>query len=180
MRNKVRSKVTINTSSTADIAFLLLVFFLVATTIVQYKGLSLQLPPEKKEDLRVKIKDRNLFKVLINSQDEFLIQNEVRTDLVGLRSEVKAFVLNESNSPFLAESSEKAIISLKTNRGTHYGKFIEVLDELKGAYYEVYAERADLSVTEFLSLDLTDEIESGIYRDSKNGLPMNISIAEPN
>ncbi|MEM9300060.1 MAG: biopolymer transporter ExbD, partial [Bacteroidota bacterium] len=77
-RNKGRDNPEINSSSMADIAFLLLIFFLVTTTIANDRGLSLQLPPnpEDIENIDIKIPERNLFKIQINSADRLLVEGE--------------------------------------------------------------------------------------------------------
>ncbi|MFY0651473.1 MAG: biopolymer transporter ExbD [Cyclobacteriaceae bacterium] len=170
----------INTGSMADIAFLLLIFFLVATTLQFDKGLTLKLPPNPEEkEITVPIKERNLFKILINSNQHILVEGEVRQDLLGLKDEIKTFVLNNGRDEKLSENPEKAIVSLKTNRGTKYKSFIKVLDELKGAYYEIYAEKVGLSKEDYLKLRHSNREEYNIYKQSKQGIPMNISIAEP-
>jgi hypothetical protein len=98
----------------------------------------------------------------------------------GLKEEIKTFVLNEKKDLSLSESPIKAVVSFKTNRGTGYDSFIDVLDEIKGAYYEIYAERAQLTPTEFRQLDTGKPTQLAIYNQAKEGIPMNISIAEPN
>jgi biopolymer transport protein ExbD len=170
----------VNTGSMADIAFLLLIFFLVSTTILQEKGLMITLPPDKEKQEVMPVNDRNLFKISINSKNEFLIQDEPRRDLVGLREELRMFILNPTEASDLAESPKKAIISLKSNRGTDYAAFIAVLDELKGAYYNIYGERVGLSGDEYRHLDLDNPRQLALYEKGKEGVPMNISIAEPN
>ncbi|WP_416867914.1 MAG: ExbD/TolR family protein [Imperialibacter sp.] len=170
----------VNTGSMADIAFLLLIFFLVSTTILQEKGFMITLPPDQEKQPVMPVNDRNLFKISINSKNEFLIQDEPRQGLVGLREELRMFILNPTAASDLAESPKKAIISLKSNRGTDYAAFIAVLDELKGAYYNIYGERVGLSGDEYRHLDLDDPRQLALYEKGKEGIPMNISIAEPN
>lgn len=170
----------VNTGSMADIAFLLLIFFLVSTTILQEKGLMITLPPDQEVQAVMPVNDRNLFKISINSNNQFLIQDEQRDDLVGLKDEIRQFILNPTQTAELAESPKKAIISLKSNRGTDYAAFIAVLDELKGAYYDIYGERVGLSGDQYRHLDLDDPRQLALYEKGKEGIPMNISIAEPN
>ena len=169
----------INTGSMADIAFLLLIFFLVSTTILQEQGLILKLSPKPEEQNTAKISERNLFKILINSQNQYLIRGEISPDLSGLRSQVKSFVMNRGAIPTLSDHPEKAIISIKTNRGTEYQYFIEVLDEVKEAYYELYGERVGMTAEAYRQLDQRDPSEYQLYLQGKEGLPMNISIADP-
>ena len=162
----------------ADIAFLLLIFFLVATTLLQDKGLMLQLPPDV-PPTETEIKNQNLFKIRINSKNQFLIEGEIAADLQNLKSDLIDFVLNPDANPSLAESPEQAIISIKTQRGTSYANFIEVLDEVKEAYYTMYGDRVGISSREFRNLDRKVPSQNELYLAGREGLPMNISIAEP-
>ncbi len=152
----------INASSMADIAFLLLIFFLVTTTMSVDKGLSRRLPPplppDKKEQMKdVEVKQRNIFVVLINSKNQVLAQGEF-INVEELRAKVKEFIKNEANDPSLPELSVTEveidgnmeqfmttadhIISLQNDRGTTYQKYIEVQNELVAAYNEVRDEFA--------------------------------------
>ena len=154
----------INTSSMADIAFLLLIFFLVSTTILQEKGLMLKLPPKVENEPMVTIHERNLYKVLLNSKNKLLVEGEVRAKPAGLSDEIKEFILNNGSDPNSSDNPEKAIISFKTARGTDYGVFISVLDEMKKAYYEIYGSRVGLRAEEFRRLKLTDPKQAEIYK----------------
>lgn len=180
MKYTRRNSSEANTSSMADIAFLLLIFFLVSTTIIQEKGLMLKLPPDAENQTEREVNDRNVFKVLVNSNNDLLVEDRVRHEVSGLSEEVKIFVLNYGNDPNSSENPEKAIISLKTNRGTDYFQFIAVLDELKKAYYEIYGERVNLSGDEYRKLKRSDPRQAELYYQGRAGIPMNISIAEPN
>ena len=168
----------VSAGSMADIAFLLLIFFLVATTLQQDKGLMMQLPPDV-PPTETQIKERNLFKIRINSSNQFLIQNEVRSDLTGLTAEVKSFVNNHGVDPSQSISPKDAIISIKTQRGTQYENFILVLDQVKEAYYQLYGERVGLTSEAFRKLDREDPSQLALYEEAREGLPMNISIANP-
>ncbi|MDW3194061.1 MAG: biopolymer transporter ExbD [Cytophagales bacterium] len=172
-------KPTINSGSMADIAFLLLIFFLVTTTIKRDKGLLLKLPPPPEKEVEIEIHERNLFNILINANDQYLIEGEIRSDLKGISEEIKTFVLNKGLDPNLSDSPKDAIVSIKASRGTKYSHFIIALDETKKAYYEIYAGRVGLTPTQYLSLNHQNVDEYGLYRKGKDGIPMNISIAEP-
>ena len=174
-----RKTAEINSSSMADIAFLLLIFFLVTTTIQTNKGLNVTLPPYQEDNTKITIHDRNLFKVHINSSDQILVEGTPFESYSRLHEDVKKFVLNNGEDPALSVNPEKAIISLQMNRGTHYRSFIEVMDALQGVYYEIYGERVGLTAEEFRNLDLKLENEKAKYDRGRNGIPMNISIAEP-
>ena len=140
-----KDKVTneINAGSMADIAFLLLIFFLVTTTMDQDKGLLVRLPPWtpdiEAEDII--INQRNLFSVLVNANDELLVRGE-QMDINMLRQKTKIFIANPDKDPKMADAPNRAIISLKNDRGTHYDKYIAVYNELKAAYNELRDEEA--------------------------------------
>ncbi|PIB35367.1 hypothetical protein BFP72_08145 [Reichenbachiella sp. 5M10] len=179
MRSKKLQAESINTGSMADIAFLLLIFFLVSTTILQEKGLMLKLPPDVEDPTTVKIKDRNVFNIRVNSKNQFLIENEVRTDLTGLQSELVEFILNKKHNDRLSESPKDAVVSIKTDRGTDYKMFIALLDEVKESYYTIYGERVGMSAAEYRKLDQSVAEQRILHERGKANIPMNISIAEP-
>jgi len=87
--------------------------------------------------------------------------------------------MNYGKNRELSDSPEKAIFSIKTSRKTKYRTFISVLDEIKGAYYEIYAERVGISEKRYRNLKLSSPEERELYEKGKEGIPMNISIAEP-
>ena len=180
MRRYQRRKTEINSSSMADIAFLLLIFFLVTTTIQSNKGLSATLPPYAEKPEFAKLHDRNLFKIHVNSSDRIMIEDVAFEGFDKLHADVKKFILNYGNEPDLSESPKEATISLQMNRGTHYKRFIEVMDALQGVYYEIYGERVGISATQFRNLDLKLADHKSKYDAGREGIPMNISIAEPN
>ncbi|GAA0893018.1 hypothetical protein GCM10009122_26970 [Fulvivirga kasyanovii] len=180
MRNSHNSQqIQVNAGSMADIAFLLLIFFMITTTIVNDKGISLLLPPDRQETEMVPINERNLFKIQINSQDKLLVEGEPRDNTSGLREEIKTFILNNGKLIDLSESSSKAVVSIKTNRGTTQEMFIKTLDEVKAAYYEIYAQRAGITPAEYRNLSSNVPAEKRLYDKGRKGVPMNISIAEP-
>lgn len=183
-RSKKRGAAEINSSSMADIAFLLLIFFLVTTTIANDKGLTLQLPPKPDdiEQVDIKIPERNIFKILINSSDKLLVENEPMTDLHELREMIKRHVLNYGKDPNFSDSPDKAVVSLKANRGTSYDMFIAVYNEAQGAYYDIYAERAGVTNAKWreISSDLSNPDNKVLYDKAREGIPLAISIAEPN
>ena len=137
----------VNAGSMADIAFLLLIFFLVTTTIETDAGLDRMLPPiEPPKDIDVVIKQKNIFQVNINKNGQLLADEEL-IDLKQLRSKAMAFLDNGGDGTCTyckgkknSESSDnptKAIISLKNDRETKYGTYITVQNELVGAYNDL-------------------------------------------
>lgn len=136
----------VNAGSMADIAFLLLIFFLVTTTIETDAGLDRMLPPIEPPDIDVVIKEKNIFTVNINKNGQLLVEDELK-DLKDLRAAAIAFLDNggdgscsyckgnrdESSS----DNPTKAIISLKNDRETQYGVYITVQNEIVGAYNDL-------------------------------------------
>jgi biopolymer transport protein ExbD len=196
----------VNAGSMADIAFLLLIFFLVTTTIASDKGIMNILPPKQDPNQpppEVDLNERNIFKISINLNDQYFIENENRRNIDGLTDEVKSFILNfgspdedaialfNSLPPSLKgiadqspESSDHpmsggAVVSIKTNRGTSYETYLEVLDLVKGAYFEIYGERVGLTGEEYRALSGQSAAEKELIDRGKEGIPMAISIAEP-
>lgn len=167
---------TINASSMADIAFLMLCFFMITTIIQEHKGLTLLLPQINNQTAPVN--DRNVFNIRLNSQDQLMIQNTTRQSMDGVREEIKSFILNNGAVEGLSENPQKAVVSLKADRGSRYQNYIAILDEIQAAYYEIYAERAGITPTEFRKLDTRIPSQNQLYEKGKVGIPMNISIAE--
>jgi biopolymer transport protein ExbD len=207
MAKSKNKRAEIPMASLADIAFLLLIFFLVTTTIASDKGIALLLPPKPDPNQPppdITKNERNIFKVNVNSSDRVLVEDEPLQDLTKIREMVKEFVLNfgeanqenqellatlsvsqqnfvrsQGRKPNSSDSPTEAVVSFKTDRGTSYEVYIAILDEVMGAYDEIYAERVGISAEEFRSLDKTDPIQSQIYDRARAGIPRNVSIAEP-
>jgi biopolymer transport protein ExbD len=179
MKKFKRPVPVISSGSMADIAFLLLIFFLVATTITSDKGLGLTLPPHQEQKQPLSINERNLYKISINSRDEILAEGQSVSDLEQIQMDVAAFVQNNGADPKSSENPEKAIVSIQLNRGTTYKKFVDVLDAVQGAYHHIYASQVQLTTDAFRALDLNDAKQLQTYKTGKAGFPMNISIAEP-
>ena len=177
-----RTTPEIPNASMADIAFLMLIFFLVTTTIANDRGLSIQLPPPpeaQQED--VKIQEHNMFKIQVNSSDALLVEGNPLSDLSRLKEDIKKFVVNRGVDPLSSDSPEKAIVSYKTDRGTSHRRFVEILDIIQSAYYDIYAEQAGVTNKRFreAASELGDPTSKAIYDKGRVGIPMNLSIAEP-
>jgi len=116
--SKGRVNNEINAGSMADIAFLLLIFFLVTTQIAEDQGILTQLPRWSEEEPDItKLKERNVYSVLVNAQNQLLVRDEPMK-IRDLRNNAKEFVSNPDNRPDYAESPQKGIISLKNDRGS--------------------------------------------------------------
>ena len=178
--------------SQADIAFLLLIFFLVATTMNSDKGLSRVLPPLPPEDVKVediKVKERNVLLVFVNAAGQIMAGNE-SMDIRGLKDKAKEFILNPMDDENLPEKKDteidlgdgskwtypvsEGVISLQTTRDTNYEVYIMVQNELSRAFNEV---REQVSMQEFghAFADLTEDQRSAVTK----AVPQKISEAEP-
>lgn len=180
-QKKKRQVEEVNASSMADIAFLLLIFFLVTTTILNEKGLPIKLPQKAKDTNEAPEKPvhaRNIFNVLINSGDKLLVEDRPM-DIYSLRSEAKRFITNRKSNPDYSDSPKDAIISFRGDRGTSFGTYIQVVDELKGAYHELWAEELDMDVDELLALDVSESENAKLINLAKKVYPMQLAEAEP-
>ena len=182
----------INASSMADISFLLLIFFLVTTTMSVDKGLSRRLPPPLPPNMEkpdIDVKKRNIFIVLINSNNQLLVQGEA-LDVKELREKAKTFIKNEADDASLPEklpvevefdgikeqvlTTKNHVISLQNDRGTQYQKYIEVQNELVAAYNEL---RNEMAQARFGML--YDELDEKRQKAIQTIYPQKISEAEP-
>ncbi|MEO1435009.1 MAG: biopolymer transporter ExbD [Bacteroidota bacterium] len=169
-----REQPEINASSMADIAFLLLIFFLVTTTIDVDSGITVKLPPWSEEPPETqKLKTRNVFSVLVNAQDELLVRGELER-LADLKEKAKEFISNPTKRGDLAEDPKKAIISLKNDRGTSYGAYLTVYNELKAAYNEIYEEESQKRFG-----GPYDDLPNDKKKEIRADIPLVISEAEP-
>lgn len=179
----------INASSMADISFLLLIFFLVSTSMSVDKGLSRRLPPPLQPNQKVEdmdINKRNIFIVKINSMNQLLVQGK-EMDIKQLREKTKEFIDNKANDPELpvkvaeeieglglVEYTKDHVISVQNDVDTQYQAYLEVQNELVAAYNELRDEyarnRFGVSYAE-LDEDMQKAIQK-VY-------PQKISEAEP-
>ena len=146
-----RAAPEVNAGSMADIAFLLLIFFLVTTTIEKDSGINRKLPPMEESEEDVVIKQKNIFTISINSRDELLVEEE-RMELKNLRAAAVEFLDNNGDGSCAfckgkkdqssSDNPDKAIISLKNQRETSYAAYVAVQNEVMGAYNELRNRRA--------------------------------------
>lgn len=179
----------INSGSMADIAFLLLIYWLLTTTMDVDTGIARQLPPipEKDDITEVDINRRNVFVVLINAQDRLLV-NGKPMDVEELRDKAKEFVKSNPDNPDLPEFEPvyvdklnktidvgKGVISLQNDRGTTYGRYIEVQNELVAAVNELRDEAA----MQYFGKTKFDELKDDEQEAIREIVPQRISEAEP-
>ena len=175
MASNRRGVPEINAGSMEDIAFLLLIFFLVTTTMDQDTGISRKLPPMPEEDQEKppEINAKNIYVVLINANNQLLVENQW-TEISELKEGAKKFINNNGKDPSSSDNPDKAIISLQNDRGTQYVTYIRVQNELAAAYSELRNEAALNKFGErFENLNKTQQNEI------QKMYPQKISEAEP-
>ena len=178
----------INASSSADIAFLLLIFWLTTTTMNSDKGLQRRLPPmpeenQKQED--VKVNRRNIIQVKINSNDRVIAGGQIM-EISEIKDKIVEFVTNPMNLETLPEKEmkeiegfgqyavSKGVVSLQNDRGTSYNAYLQVQNELVKAFNEI---RDDFAVKNYgKKYNALEEDKQKIVRDA---IPQSISEAEP-
>ncbi len=183
-RNK-RGIPEINAGSMADIAFLLLIFFLVTTTMDVDSGISTKLPPWQPDEQEPPppIKQKNLFTVLVNRNDQLLVEDNY-ADIRDLRTLAKEFLDNNGDGtceycqgrrdPASSDNPSKAIISLQNDRQTSYDIYIAVQNELVAAINELRNELAERQYGKSY-----DELGPEQSKQVSDAYPQKISEAEP-
>ena len=157
MAKKKRDVPQINATSTADIAFMLLIFFLITTSMDTDRGLARQLPPppeNNQEKSDIIVKERNVLQVRINKDDQLMVGGEW-FDIKQLRERAKEFIANPNNDENMPEKhpkhlpyfgdvmiTEKHVISVQNDVGTSYDAYLQVQNELVAAYNELRNELA--------------------------------------
>ncbi len=171
----------VNAGSMADIAFLLLIFFLVTTTIETDAGLDRMLPPIEPPDTDVIIRQKNIFTVNINRNGQLLVEDNLM-EIKDLRDAAIAFLENGADGscnyckgrkdPSSSDNPTKAIISLKNDRETKYSTYITVQNELVGAYNDLRNREAQrLFGRDFTKMEaeyLNPETPSSVRDDLKD------------
>lgn len=162
----------INAGSMADIAFLLLIFFLVATTIVEDKGILVKLPPM--ENFPDKIPpNKNVLSVKINAQNQLMVEGFPES-IENLRKRTKHFILNPGGSKNLPLNPKRAIISLQNDRNTSYKTYLNIYNELKIAYNEIWEDKSQERYGKGY-----DELTKAQQKMIRREIPLLISEAEP-
>ncbi len=179
MKKKSRREAEIPTSSMADIAFLLLIFFLVTTTIDVDTGIGMVLPPKLEEDIEPPpIKERNVLKILVNEQGLVLVEDQPSAVQL-IRDEVRKHVLNNGADPRYAEETGKALVSIKTARQTPYNAYVGVLDEVWMAYFEMWDSEARARGFADYAAYVANIDATGEENAIRDKIKAAISIAEP-
>ena len=180
----------INASSMADISFLLLIFFLVTTSMDVNQGLARRLPAPIPPDQKVEntdINKRNLMVVKINSENQLMVQGEL-TNVKEMRAKAKEFILNANDEEHLPKRVEEDfgapigrvfytrdhVISVQNDVDTEYQAYLDVQNELVAAYNELREECAK----KYYHLSY-NELEEEQQKQIQQLYPQKISEAEP-
>ena len=178
----------VNASSSADIAFLLLIFWLTTTTMNSDTGLQRRLPPmpdENQQQEDIKVNRRNIIQVKINAADRVIAGGQIM-EISEIKDKIVEFVTNPLNLENLPEKEmkdiegfgqyavSKGVVSLQNDRGTSYNSYLQVQNELVKAFNEI---RDDFAVKNYgKKYNALDEDKQKIVREA---IPQNISEAEP-
>ncbi len=178
----------VNASSSADIAFLLLIFWLTTTTMNSDKGLQRRLPPmpdENQQQEDAKVNRRNIIQVKINAADRIIAGGQIM-EISEIKDKIVEFVTNPLNLDNLPEKEmkdiegfgqyavSKGVVSLQNDRGTSYNSYLQVQNELVKAFNEI---RDDFAMKNYgKKYNALDEDKQKIVREA---IPQNISEAEP-
>lgn len=168
-----RSNQSINAGSMADIAFLLLIFFLVTTTITEDKGIFVKLPPWEEEPITLPINEKNVLTVFVNANNQLLVEGDF-SSVDQLREITKNFIANPMNDPQKPDSPKKAVVSIINDRGTSYATYLSVYNEIKGAYNELWEAAAKKNYGKSY-----DKLTTADQKKIREDIPLVISEAEP-
>ena len=187
-----RAAPEVNAGSTADIAFLLLIFFLITTTFEKDSGIARLLPAKRIDQPIVDIKQKNLFEVSINKNDELFVENELM-EINELRQATINFLDNggavfgtydycnfckgDRNSES-SDNPKKAVVSIKSDRNTSYNKYIAVQNELIAAYHFL-RDRESQNLYDWKFTDVKKSISDGNVSDVKKEKYKNIQDLIP-
>jgi biopolymer transport protein ExbD len=159
----------------ADIAFLLLIFFLVTTTIEKDKGIARQLPPKQDEQPPVDIKEKNIFVVTVNKENQILADNDLM-NIEDIREAAIAFLDNGGDGSCAyckgkrdlssSDNPDKAIITVKSDRETSYKTYIQIQNELVAAY-NFLRDRESLRLFGFEFTEVKNAIATGDYKGNE-------------
>ena len=171
MRNRLHNE--INAGSMADIAFLLLIFFLVTTTIDIDKGIFVKLPHWEYDNIPINIPPRNVFSIKVNKHDQLLVEGK-EGQIENLREQVKEFIMNPLQKKHLAAAPNKAVVALQNDRSTTYTTYLAVYNEIKGAYTELWEVEAKKRFDKsYVDLPIAAK------KEIRNKIPSIISESEP-
>ncbi|WP_338762805.1 biopolymer transporter ExbD [Bernardetia sp. ABR2-2B] len=180
--NLKRQKATVNASSMADIAFLLLIFFLVSTRIATEKGFAMSLPPKQEQKTQpTPALDRDVLRIAINSENKILIESDKNGTVSEIKNLVKTHLMNYGKDENYSQHPKKAVVVLSSQRQTDYNFYIDVLDEIKAGYNESKADFLSKKMgAKYTSIEVIDfalqktQEEKELYQLLQKEFPVNI------
>lgn len=162
-----REAPAVNAGSMADIAFLLLIFFLVTTTIQEDQGVLVRLPEWEDQPITVTLNNDNVLTVLVNASDELMVEEDL-AEVSAIPGLLREHVISPNRKP------TQAIVSLTHDRGTSYERYLQVYDALKSGYASLWDDRANQKYgTVYAQLNTAQQ------KEIRSEIPMVISEAEP-
>jgi len=172
-KKKRRLNSEVNAGSMADIAFLLLIFFLVTTQIDLDKGILVKLPAWEKDPPKTELAPRNVFSIKVNRDNQLLVEGQTG-NIETIRNQVKEFVINPQKKANLSSAPNKAVVSLQNDRGTSYTTYLSVYNEIKAAYNELWEEESNRRYGELYA-----DLPKAAQKEIRNLIPSVISESEP-
>lgn len=177
IKKKNRAASEVNASSMADIAFLLLIFFIITTNAVKSSGVQMILPVLQ-EPQEVEIIDKNVCLILMSPSNKLLVEKQEK-DVSQVRAFVKTFILNGGRNPEMSDSPKEALIVLRMSRGANYESYLKVVNEIQQAYFELWADRAGVSAKELISWDVENNAVLSEQLDALRAvIPYNFSVSK--
>lgn len=188
MKSNKRQSPNINAGSMADIAFLLLVFFLVTTTVAKEEGIGRKLPPDI--EISAPLAQRNVLEVLVNKHNQIQVEGKL-TEISELRAKALEFIQNLENEPTLPDKKiedipelgrlavSKQVISIQNDALTEYGLYVAIQDALSAAYLDARNALAQEHFNKSYQ-QLLEEKDKPKVDAIRKAIPQRISEAEPN
>lgn len=164
---KKRKLPSLGAGSMADVAFLLLIFFLVTTTIQTDAGIQVLLPAWTDQKIIDRRKNNNVLSVLINANNELMVEDKA-AKLSDLKFKIEQLVLEEAESP------KKAVVSLQNHERTAYNTYIAVYNEIKAGYHKIWD---DVAVRQYGQP--YDDLMESLQQKIRKNYPLVISEVEP-
>lgn len=177
-----RDKPTINSSSMADIAFLLLIFFLVSTRISTEKGFAMSLPPKKEQQVSpTPVLDKDVFRISLNAENQILFESDKIGTISEVENLIKTHLTNYNKDANYSQSPQKAVVVLSSQRQTDYNFYIQVLDKIKTGYHKARADFLSKKMgVKYTALEVIDfaqqktQEEKELYQLLQKEFPINI------
>lgn len=161
----------------ADIAFLLLIFFIITSNVINDKGVILKLPiiqdPQEVESL-----EENVCMIIMNNDNDLLVRGE-RKEMEDVTSFVKKFIMNNGKDPRMSRSPKDAVVIFKPSRGAKYEQYVRLINRVQQAYFEIWSTNAGVTTEDLMSWDVDNEESLSRSLDKlREQVPYNFVVAE--